>query len=203
MSDDEEEVSETRFMLIEELHRTQFAFLPQSPAKVYTQAEAMGWEVVAWANVGEYQPALYLHGSEESDPDQHSAGDVKFDGYVAKHFIVEARDPGTRAIGFRAHYAGRIYEDSRKAPLGSFDFAMIADPVGVPTPLSAEYKTIKPSRGDHETEKSYALRVKAVTDRVEWANKFYNDGEFYWPTQKVINAAKEFDAWLAEWRSFQ
>lgn len=200
--DDTEEVSETRFSLIEELHRTQFEFLPQSPAKLYAMAETMGWEVNAWASFGEYMPTLYKFGSVESDQNQHLPGEVKFDGYIAKHFIIEAREPTTQAIGFRAHYAGRLYEDSRKAPLGSFDFALVADPVGIPTLLSAEYKLRPASRGDAETDKSFAIRAKAVTDQVKNMDR-YNDGEFYWPTKKVLTQAKQFDAWLAEWRSFQ
>lgn len=201
MSDEEEEFPET-FLLLEATHRIELADLPQSPRKTFRAAEALGWDVHAWLTVGEVAPVLFLYGSLESDANQHNAGDVRFEGYTSNLYAVEARDPQSRAIGFRAHYTGKVYQSGKKSSLGAFDFAMVADPVGVPVQLWAEYVPIRQTRGDFETDKSFAARKGSAAQMADEMDKSYNDHSWYFNQRPFFSSASELDAWMTEWKGF-
>ena len=193
----EEEVSETAALaLVEPPRRIEVADLPQSPKSAFLTATAMDWTVHAWLAIGEVAPTLYV-----SNTDAHSAGDVYLDGYTARMFTVEARDPDL-PIGFQAHYLGKVYADGRKSGRGSFDYAMVVDPVGVPRVLRAEYKPIKQDRGKYETTASFQRRVAAAQARADEQDRTYNNHTVIFQNRRMFVTAREFDAWLAEWRSF-
>jgi hypothetical protein len=200
--DPEDEVSETADLtLVEPPRRVELADLPQSPKSTFLAATAMGWEVHAWFAIGEVAPTLYVGNSDEDAKKPHNAGDVRYDGYVAHMFTVEARDP-LLPIAFQAHYLGKKYADGRKSPLGSFDDAMVVDPVGVPRELRARYLPIKQDRGKYETTASFQRRVTAAQSRADEQSRTYNDGAVDFQHRPMFTAAREFDSWLAEWRSF-
>ena len=192
-----DEVSETAaFTLIEPPKRIGVSDLPQSPKSTFTAATNCGWEVHAWLSIGEVAPTLYV-----SNTDAHSAGEVYLDGYTARMFTVEARDPDL-PIGFQAHYLGKVYANGRKAGLGSFDYALVVDPVGVPRELRAKYKPIKQDRGKYETAKSFQRRVTDAQKVADEMTASYNDGSVDFQHRPMFTVAREFDSWLAEWRSF-
>jgi len=192
----DEEVSETSFTLLEPPEKIDATRLPQSPKKAFVTAEAIGWSVRAWLSLGVIAPAVYVTTTEN-----HNAGDKKADGYIASMFTIEARDE-LMPLGFRALYIGKQYEDSRKAPAGSFSTAAVVDPVGVPRLLSFEYQPIKQLRGKAETEKSWKGRLDAFDQMAADQRSDYNDGDAVFNTSHVFTAAGEFDSWLADWKSF-
>lgn len=196
----EDEVSET-FTLTQPPTRIGVEDLPRSPKSTYLAATACGWAVSAWLSVGEVAPTLYVGNSDEGAKKPYNAGDVKWDGYTARLFIVEARVLDL-PLGFRAHYLGKQYGDGRAAPLGGFDYALAVDPVGVPRALRADYNPIKQLRGKFETGKSFLRRqndAKTLADEMAAA---YNDGGVTFETAPLFAVAGEFDSWLAEWQSF-
>ena len=196
---EDEEVSETAFTITEPNHRIEPADLPQSPRKLFKTVEEMGWEARAWLVVGDKAPTLYMAPSADGI---HSIGDVLYDGYTARLYVVEARDPETRAIGFRAHFVGKQYADGRKAPAGGFDYAYIADPVGIPQLLTVTYKPIKQLPGKFETEKSFKSRVAEAKEMTDRMSNAHNDRAYYFSRFPIFRAAGQLDAWLAEWASF-
>lgn len=200
MSDEpESEVSETT--LIEPPRRLDVADLPQSPKSTFLAAEACGWLVRAWLAVGEVAPTLYVSNSDEGAKKPHSAGEVLFDGYTARMFTIDSRHPDL-PLGFRAHYLGKVYANGRKAPLGSFDYALAVDPVGVARELRAEYKPIKQDRGKYETTKSFQRRLTAAKEQADAEDVSYNVGSVVFQHRVMFDTAGEFDSWLADWRSF-
>lgn len=192
----EQEVSETGLSLLEPPERIDVGRLPLSPKKTFITAQANGWRVQAWLSLAVVAPAVYVGNS-----DTHSAGDEKAPGYMSSMFTVEARDE-LLPLGFRALYLGKVYEDGRKAPGGAFSNATVVDPVGVSRLLSFDYQPIKQVRGKSETEKSWQARLDAFEQMAADQDADYNDGETVLNTAHTFTVAKEFDSWLAEWKSF-
>jgi len=203
VSDDEtDEVSETaRFTLHEAPHRIALADLPLSPKKVFVAATKMGWDVRAWLSTGEFAPVLYKSTSKASDKKKHSIGEELYEGFLAGLYVVEARDPETRAVGFQATFLGKTYFSGKAKVGGSFEAARVADPVGIPHLLSATYKAIPVTKAKFETERSFNDRVMASSDMAK-RQLGYNDGTYFYSTTHLFTTSGEFDAWLAEWRSF-
>ena len=203
MTDDEvSETEEQAFQIIAPMSRITLDQLPQSPKKTAVRAIEMGWEVREWLTIVEYEPTLFLAQSKEGDRNQHIVGDVRYEGYTASLYVVEARDPLSRDVGFRAYYAGKSYASGKKGAAGAFTQALIHDPVGIPILLHAEYKLIRPSRDKYETEASFNRRVKAVDDLVAEMDRTYNDGSWYFAKTHWFSVAGEFDAWLADWEGY-
>jgi hypothetical protein len=196
----EPEVSET-FTLLRRSERLDPDALPRSPKSTFRLATECGWMVHAWLAVGEYAPTLYVSNSDEDDKHPHSIGDVLYDGYRANIYVVEARDPEL-PLGFKASYIGKEYEDGRSAPAGSFDHALIVDPVGIPHVLKSVYKPIKQDRGKYETTKSFSRRLADAQKMADEQDRLYNTGEVIFQHRRMFTAARPFDSWLAEWRSF-
>ena len=104
-------------------------------------------------------------------------------------------------MGFKAHFLGKLYANGRKAAAGSFAYAAVVDPVGIPRELRATYKVIPYRRGEFETEAS----VKNNTDRAQAmadGQDGYNDGRLLFQGRHLFKVAGEFDAWLTEWKSY-
>ena len=195
---DEEEVSETTgYVLVTPTMRVPMEEMPLSPKGVAKKALALGWEVSTWLTTTYYPPTLYV-----TTKGENVAGTVKFPGYVGVQWMVEARDPGTRAIGFQAQFLGRQYADGRKSDLGKFMWARVADPVGIPRELYYEYGMITQSRDKFETEKSFMTRYNAEKSRVDAMNTSLNDQSYHWPTVHLFQVAGDFTNWLAEWQSY-
>lgn len=197
------------FTLIEPPHKVDVATLPTSPKRVYNSALANGWDARAWLSIGTIAPVLYVNDSDSADESasEHAAGDVKFDGYLAHIYTVEAADRSGK-LGFRAQFSGRAYADARKAALGGFDYAQVSDPAGVPVPLEFEYLPIKLKRGTDnqgrtvETTSGFASRQRAAEASATRLNREMNDGAIRWATRHFYSTAAEFNAWLVEWASF-
>lgn len=195
-----ETVSETAFTLTSPPERlASLADVPQSPAKVFKMVrDVLHWDVVAWISAGRFAPTLYV-----SNSDGHSVGDVLYPGYDATIYCVEARDPETRAIGFQAFYMGKFYgEGDKRNSKGSFQSARIADPIGTPVKLWAEYSPIKPSQGKGEIESSYRVRVGRAHAEAAQRDRDYNRRAYWWPKDYQMTTVKEFEKWLAEWASY-
>lgn len=153
-------------------------------------------------------PTLYMSDSEEGAANQYRVGDVRFDGYDVTLFVVEGREPRL-PIGFRAHFRGKFYgavEDNPKNKtrnsLGSFEYAWIADPVGVPVELRYEYAPIDVSRGDQEIEKYYRLRIMEAERAAVRMNREYNDGSYHMDQRPMLTSSKELTDWLTQWKEY-
>lgn len=192
----EEEFPET-FTLTQPAERIDIKSLPQAAKKAILVAESCGWQVRAWLVVGDYAPTRYMSSNEERG---YVVGDIKSDGYAARTYVVEARDPDM-PLGFKATYMGKVYADKRKTPAGSFASASVVDPIGIPRELSAVYRPIPYRRGKYETEESFQHNVD-LAQGVAKEQAAYNDGLILFSNQHIFKQAREFDTWLAEWRSF-
>lgn len=196
------------FAPVEARRRVEAGELPTSPRGAYKAALAAGWEVVAWLTVGEQSPTLYLSDSEEDDANQYSKGDIRYDGYRASIYVIEARVSATVPIGFRAFYLGKDYGagDKRNKP-GSFDCAFVADPVGTVQVLDHTYKPIPVTRGRDqagrvvETEASFKANQARMQKMADDLNA-QNDGSFILNRRPMFAGAKEFTTWIAEWASY-
>jgi len=164
--------------------------LPRSPRVVAHTALDCGWDVRAWLSIVEAPPTYYVNSSEEN-----AAGDVKIAGHLLRMITVEARDPNM-PLGFKANYI------SKSATGASFQDALVVDPVGIPRELRADYKAMKQVRAKYETSESIKLRTDDVIQRADLAKLAYNDGGFAFFNQARFSAARDLDAWLAEWQSF-
>lgn len=196
---DEAEVSETisSFTLTKAPTKINVVDLPLSPKKALLSAAACGWQVRAWEAFGDTAPKLYMSSSEGQG---YSVGDVKTDGYVSRLVTIEARDLDL-PLGFKAHYLGKVYANGRKAAAGSFAYAAVVDPVGIPRELRATYKVIAYHRGKFETEASFnnnSNRAQEMADEQDG----YNDGRLLFQGRHLFKTAGDFDAWLAEWKSY-
>lgn len=198
-------VSETinPFTLLSGPTRIDGLTLPQSPKATFKRAVAAGWEASAWRSTGTQDPTLFLSDFEEGAKEPHNAGDVRWDGYDATLFVVEARVPHL-PIAFQAFFRGKTYapELAKKAVGGSFEYAQVLDPVGVPVALVYDYPPIGQTRGDYETEASFQRRIDDSVEMAARVAEEHNDGEVAFMTRHVFEAAKQFDAWLAEWLPF-
>ena len=203
------------FTVIVPKQRVDLTILPTSPRSTAKRATEMGWEVSCWATVGHMAPTLYLsdadvkEGEEEGAKPAYREGDVRFDGYRATIYVVEAREFRV-PLGFQAFYLGKHYKDGDKRnTAGSFDWARIADPVGVPVELTFAYEPIKVQigRDPHthaiiETEASFKSREKSAGDMARRLREEHNDGATYFPKRLHTTSAKDLTAWLAEWAEY-
>lgn len=186
------EVSETKPV------RIGLSDLPLSPRKAFKAATAMNWLISAWFSTAAIAPVLFT----SSDPATgRSVGDLKSEGYTERLFVIEGRDPNL-PIGFQAQYLGKDYEGARASVAGSFSSAVVIDPVGLPRELHAKYKAIPVHRGKFETEASYQNNLKRANLMAEQQNSDYNDHAIIFNNKRMFNKAGDFDAWLAEWKSF-
>jgi len=192
----EEEDTAPAFTLTKPMHRIELADLPASAKSIYKAAKALGWSVQSWLSVGEVAPVLYIANTEKN-----AAGSVRFDGYTARTFTVEARDP-LMPIGFRASFLGKEYSNGRKGVGGSFDSAMTVDPIGIPHVLSATYKAIPQTRDKYETEASINRRRADAQKLADEMDAAYNDGSVVFVKHNLLTTTGAFTAWLAEWQSF-
>lgn len=176
------------------------AELSVSPRKAFRAAVGMGWEVAASYATAPVDPVLYLSDSEEGAKKSYVAGDVRFPGYTALLFTVEARDPAL-PIGFLASYIGKGYEDKPNDPV-KFESAMVIDPAGIPRELRADYEPIRQTRGDWETDASFASRVAAAKLMAERQNVEYNDSAIAFYHNVLFSTARPFENWLSEWKPF-
>lgn len=203
-------VSETAdpFTLITPPERIEGASLPTSPKGVWKAALGAGWNVSCWRSEGVMAPTLYIHASEEGDENPHSAGDVLYDGYALTIYVVEAREPYL-PLAFQAFYHAKTYgPGDKRNTLGSFEFARVLDPVGIPVELRADYKPIKVSRGTDskgrvtETAESFRRNQMRAERAAEAANREYNDGSYWMWNSLSFHAAKPLTAWIGQWASF-
>ena len=196
----EDEVSET-FTLTQPPTRIEPTALPRSPKSTYLSALNIGWDARAWLSTGEVAPVLYVSNSEENAKSPHNAGDIKFRGYTARMFVVEARDLAM-PLGFRAHYLGKEYSDGSKATAGSFGFARVVDPAGVASEARAVYKPIPQLRGKYETAASFQRRSDEAKNIADGMTANYNDNTITIHHTSSFSVARDFDSWLAGWQSF-
>lgn len=186
---------ETPFLLTQPPTRLDPTALSGSPRKAFAAAEECGWEARAWISTGEVAPTRYLANSNE-----HSIGEVKNPGYTLRMLTIEARDM-LMPLGFRARYL-RKEQASSNTLSGSFSLASVVDPVGLPAVLHADYKPIRQTRHKFETGESFRRREEYANDRAASADTAYNDGQIVLFGQAQFTLARDFEAWLSEWRSF-
>lgn len=192
-----EEVEEPEaFTLLEPPVRLDDAELPLSPRKTFRLALEAGWDARAWVSRGSVAPKLYV-----SATDEHSAGEVKSVGYEVTLYTVEAADRAVK-LGFQATFIAKEYADQRKASKGSFESARIADPAGVPAPLSYKYPALKMTRGKFETDASFNTRVRAAEGQVARMRRAHNDGSVWYPTTRLFTQAKDLESWISEWKTY-
>lgn len=194
----EEEEATEKFTLTEPMRRVGLADLPASPKSTHKAATALGWSVQAWLTVGEIAPVLFIANTEKN-----AAGSVRFEGYTARYFTVEARDP-LMPLGFRATFLGKEYAAAtgRKPVGGSFDSALVVDPIGIIQPLSATYKAIPQTRDKYETEASINRRRSDAQKMADNQTAQYNDGAVVFSRHNLLTTTGAFNSWLAEWQSF-
>lgn len=215
----ETDEAENRFVVLVPPHKIDGKTLPTSPKGFYTKALAAGWEVNAWCTVGKVLPSLYLHDSAapaegEVDPNPHKKGDVKFEGYDSNLYVVEARVAFNVPLGFRAHFVSRDYgtgndgkPDTRSKP-GSFEGALVADPVGLPRASGHHYDPVKITRAKDErgrtveTEASFADRKRIAQAQADYLTEASFDGTFIFDRCPYLTSSTELTAWLKEWATY-
>jgi hypothetical protein len=198
-----EPVSETSrsYTLLAAPVRVEGSSLPQVPKRVFLAAEALGWTPRAWLTVGVFGPAFYAANAAENSGKLHSKGDVKSLGYEAKMYLVEARE-AKAPLGFQASFTGKRLSDGKVQGQGTFDFAHVVDPVGIPVVADHKYRPIKQLRGDYETDGSFMDRVTFSEQRAHRMSDEYSDGTESLLPEHYFTETKAFEAWLAEWRSY-
>lgn len=202
VAEEAEEVSET--ILLEPWEpMASTTDLPASPKKAFIAARDMGWDVIVCKALGRVDPVYFLENSKEDATDPHNAGDVRYEGYLAKLFMVEARDPDL-PLGFLAFYTGKEYETPRKTKpsAGAFDYARVVDPVGLPVLLRATYEPIRQTRGEYETDKSFQKRKDDAQKMADEMDARYNDGAITFRHQHMFTSATPFTEWLKDWKPF-
>lgn len=159
-----------------------------APKKAFNAALALGLDVQAWLTVGDVSPVLYLADSKEGNKKTYSAGDVRYEGYVARRYTVEARHP-EHALGFRASYMGKGAEGSTAA----FQAARVADPVGIVRPNEVDY-TVDKNRAKelNWTEERRIQEGMAMNRRV-------NDGTTRLVHDHTFQSGGDFSLWVDEW----
>jgi hypothetical protein len=169
-------------------HKIGFEKLGISPKKAFNAAVALGLEVQAWLTVGDVSPVLYMADSKEGNKTSYSAGDVRYEGYVARRYTVEARHP-EHALGFRASYMGKGAEGSTAA----FQAARVADPVGIVRPNAVDY-TVDKNRAK-ELNWSEERRIQEGMAM----NRRVNDGTTRLVHDHTFQSGGEFSLWIDEW----
>lgn len=199
-----ETVGEERdsFTLVQSPTRIDGSAMPSSPKSLWKLASSLDWMVSCWVSLATVAPTLYMSSSDEGSKTQYSAGDVRFDGYNLTIYTVESREP-LLPIGFKAQFVGKSYGDGDKRnTAGSFEYALLADPVGCPTGMRFGYEAVKLLRGEREIEKFYQRRVMDAERDALRMNREYNDGAYWMNTRPMITAAKPLLAWLGQWGNY-
>jgi hypothetical protein len=156
--------------------------LGTAPRRVYAAAVAFGLEARAWLVVNDVSPVLYV-----ADGEDYSAGDVRFEGYVARQYTVEARHPQHR-MGFQAHYLGKGPDGST----ASFESARVADPLGILVENWVDY-TLNPVPGEKPAEKERRIQEGMAM------NRRINDGSDRTEHVRYFTAGGDFTRWFDEW----
>lgn len=174
--------------ILEPARRITDTELGTSPKKVYLAAKALGWQLAAWVSVSDVAPVLYLNDSVEGAENPHSAGDIRYEGYLARNYTVEARHPKLR-LGFRARWVGK----GIAGMTASFSEAKVADPVGIPTELYMSYEMNK-----IQADVAGLTERAAATLAAERRGR-YDDGATYLAHTKMMLAGREFTLWIDDW----
>lgn len=181
-------MSEAAVIVLEPMRRLEVADLGTSPKAVYNAALALGWEARAWLSVSQIAPVLYLTDSPEGASDPHRAGDVRFEGYVARNYAVEARDPDKR-LGLRAHWTGRGTEGKS----ARFEDAFAVDPLGHPEVSNCDYTPGK------DWAKALGITEEERLARGARLNAHYNDGEPWLNHRPYFTSSGAMNAWIDSW----
>lgn len=179
---------ERQVTILEPKRRIEGADLGVSAKRVWKAATAMGLQVSLWVIVVDVSPVLYVKDSEDGE---HVAGDVLFEGYIGRRYVVEARHPEYK-LGFQAFFLGKGAEGKT----GSFESAHIADPVGVLCENWADYTKDKVIADAYGWSKERRIqegmianaRINDGTDRTEHERWFFTGGDF----------TTWFDEWLVQ-----
>jgi len=176
-------------VVLEQAHLIPAEELGQSPKLAYRTAQMLDWQVQASRSLAIVAPVLYVSGSAEGAKEQYAAGDVRFEGYFARHYWVEARSSQMR-LGFRAHWMGRGSDKTT----ASFDNAFIFDPVGIPRENYVDY-----TKDKNEAKLLSWSEHRRVAEGIE-LNSRINDGssrlEHDWV---LMTTGGEFTQWLDDW----
>lgn len=157
--------------------------LPLAAKRVYKAAVGLGLEAKLWLIIIEFAPVLYVHDGED-----HNAGDVRYEGYVARRYTVEARLPD-QPLGFQATYIGK----GREGKTGPFATARVRDPYGIPVENWVDYtvdKTTAQERG--WTEEQRIQFGMAMNNRI-------NDGSTRLEYIRYFRVGGDFTRWLDEY----
>ncbi|MDF2915888.1 MAG: hypothetical protein K0S70_105 [Microbacterium sp.] len=146
-------------------HRIEITSLGTSPKGLAKALTAMGWTVNVWLTVGDVAPVFFLNDSKEGDKNEHSAGDVRHEGFIARRYTVEGRF-GEHPVAIQAFYLGKGQEGNS----ASFEWCRIRDSAyGIDVPNGLDYTYTKPdaeAKGwTEEMRIQYGMRM----------NRQYND----------------------------
>jgi hypothetical protein len=192
----EEVERERRVVILEPARRIEPGDLGRSPARIYAAAARLGWGPRAWLTLTRVSAVLFVHDSTQDAKNPHAAGDVRYEGYDARNYAIEARHPKTR-LAFTAFWSGTSKDPSPTS--ASFSSARVLDPVGVPVENFYEYKAPATTRHKDETDASFRNRTRLAEEAAEEANAKYNDGSFRNERDHLFTQASPFDRWLDDW----
>lgn len=175
--------------VIAERRRIEVSDLGISPKKLVTACEALGWNVSIWLTVTDVDPVYYVNDSEEKSAKQHSAGDVRYEGYIARNYAVEARF-GQHPVGFQAFFMGK----GEEGKTAGFEWCRVRDSaIGIVVENFVDY-TRTP---DEAAEKGWDEQKRL--DEAERMNARYNDPPFRREHIKHYHSAGDLNGWLDSW----
>ena len=148
-------------------------------SKVLKVARALGWSPQFLAFL-ERTPAVYW----ASDGEGRAAGDLRKAAAYALIVQMFARHPKVR-LGFVAEWVD-----------GKFSWAKVADPVGIPIELYADYGI------DHNQAKALGMSKEAAKAAGDRISAQYNDGASHLVrTHFFKTTVTPFTTWLADWQA--
>lgn len=191
-----EEERERAITVLEPNHRIDLVDLGTSPKRIFKAATALGWDVRAWCSITRVAPVLFVHGSTQDAKNPHAAGDVRYEGFDARNYAIEAKHP-QGSLGFRAHWQGTSKDKSPTS--AGFLYALVRDPVGVPVENWADYSPTALKQAKDEPYSAFQGRVRQAEEVAARRDRRYNDASSRLEKIHRFTQAGPFDLWLDDW----
>lgn len=159
-----------------------------APKRVFTAAAQLGLEVQAWRILIDVDPVYYVSDSDEKSEKTYSAGDVRFEGYIGRRYVVDAAHMESR-LGFQAYYLGKGAEGNT----ASFESARVHDPLGIDVENWVDYTVDKTrAKALNWTEEMRIQMGMAMNAQI-------NDGSMRKEHVRHYFTGGDFTGWLDEY----